>query len=193
MNKDFINLVEKYYNDIGTKAINIVDYGGGDLSHYKAIKKAFPHLEFNYTIVEKMIREGYHRYIYEVIDSGIKDIDIFHSNSSLQYSRDIDRDLKDIIRLNPRFIIILTVAITTKETYVVEQKNLSGISWYGGKTIPYLFFNTNYIKDRLVGYRQLYHNQNSFINIERAKLAFPDVPEDEFISANMLFEREVCV
>lgn len=126
--EQYVSIVKKFSYP------SIVDFGGGAAINYQ-ILNGYP---CKYFIVETESTCCYARhtldidYIYFVDDiTNIKEeIDIFYSNSSIQYMLDVYKVIQyvDTI-LNPKFILIQRTFFTPKETYLTKQRGIENYVW----------------------------------------------------------------
>ena len=123
--EQYLELIKNYTNPI------IVDFGGGcGINHL--IVKEYPS---KYYIVEtkELCKEAlkYPLFIFTSDIFSIQEpIDIFYSNSGIQYALDICSIIDYInTKLIPKHILIQRIFFTDKESYITQQENINTLVW----------------------------------------------------------------
>lgn len=98
----------------GANSLCVVDFGGGGGNHHAIAQKAFPDIQFNWTVIET--REMVHLSKKKISEPGltfIDDIKKFHgspdlifSNSAIQYSENPLEVYEALRNLKPKFIFL---------------------------------------------------------------------------------------
>jgi putative methyltransferase (TIGR04325 family) len=129
-----------------TKKIKILDFGGGLGNTYLLMTcGCVKQTEFEFYIVEsqEVCRKGRDFLkndnkirFYSELPKDVKDFDIIHLGSSIQYIEDWKGLLGEFAKYNPEYILLADVPAGDIPTYATVQ------NYYESK-IPYWFFNIN--------------------------------------------------
>lgn len=142
--------------------VRILDFGGGMGEGYLRLKAAVTApVEYHIVELERTCAEG--RKLFEgtgdiffhtALPAELKNPDIVHINSALQYVEDYAGLLGRLAGYGPRHILLVRFSAVEVPTFAALQKNLEGT------TLPYWFFNTGEITGLLAarGYGLAYKN-----------------------------------
>ena len=122
--------------------IDILDFGGGLGIGYMTLKESVVNAKekIDYTILElpQICKQGKDLHVEEISFvenfANLKEFDLIHSSSAIQYIEDWESLITRFCSLNPRFILLSDVFAGNFKTFVTLQ------NYYTNK-IPHWFFN----------------------------------------------------
>jgi putative methyltransferase (TIGR04325 family) len=128
--------------ETGTGPIRVLDFGGGTGSGYRHAKESVPGLKVDYHVVEmpnvceagRPMFAGDQAIHFHSEMPIVSELDVAHFGSSIQYVRDWQGLLKQVARLNPKYILFSDLAAGENPTYASAQT-------YYDSRIPVWFFN----------------------------------------------------
>lgn len=111
----------------------VIDLGGGAGIHFDTLKRIFPNTEIDYYVIEtkEMVRQASEKrmaidgltFLSDPESPVLRgDFDLMLANSSIQYLSDVDKTMKQILKLRPKNIFITRTPLTfDTDTVSVNQ------------------------------------------------------------------------
>ena len=174
--------------------LRILDFGGGLGVGYLQVAAALPRasrIEYHIVETERVCDEGARLYagdarvrFHRSVPAGLRDIDVLHVNSALQYVDDWRGLLATLCGLEPRFVLLVRCSAGDTPTFATAQTTLQG------SRIPYWFLNL----DELVGLLAGQGYMPRFVarsTVEFRQDGLPDRYRQRH-PANLLFSREAA-
>jgi len=178
--------------------VTILDFGGGLGSTYISVTAACANQQtIDYHIVEsksicqageKCFKDDRQIHFYDHLPDEIQDVDIVCLASSIQYVEDWKSLLKELMKYDPRYILIADLPGGDIPTYATSQ------NYYESK-IPHWFFSVTEVIDTMLSMNLnlLFHSSydGTYLGVEQP------MPQDNFPpeyqvgkSCNLLFSRK---
>ena len=143
-----------------SRPVKILDFGGGLGDGYLCLKAAMAGpVEYHIVELDRTCAEGRRLFtgagdivFHDALPRDLKNADIVHINSALQYIEDYKGLLEQLSDYRPRHILLVRLAAGEIPTFATMQKN------FAGTKLPHWFFNIGEITQLLAarGYRLVY-------------------------------------
>jgi putative methyltransferase (TIGR04325 family) len=140
-----INYIKKYKKN----NISVLDYGGGiGLTYFSLLASTDKRIKYNIVELPSICKAGKRRLdgainFYEDIPN--INVDIVYIRTALQYSKDWKKTLSDLIKCNPKYMILAHLSAGKIPTYLTLQK-------WGDYSIPYWFIDENELYEHIEQY-----------------------------------------
>jgi len=131
-------------NQHDNNSISILDYGGGiGLTYFSLVASTDKMINYNIVELPSICNSGKDLPInfYEAIPE--IEVDIVYIRTALQYSQDWRKTLSDLMKCNPKYIVLSHLSAGNIPTYLTLQM-------WGDYLIPYWFLNKKELDDHIL-------------------------------------------
>ena len=132
-------------NQYDKNSISILDYGGGiGLTYFSLLASTDKTIDYNVVELPSICKSGKELAINFYEDIPEIKVDIVYIRTALQYSQDWKKTLSDLIKCNPKYIVLAHLSAGNIPTYLTLQM-------WGDYLIPYWFINKEELDDCILG------------------------------------------